>query len=109
MTDRQEAERFLRDRLDARDEGKLSVFLANKNLTFGEWADWFLEKRSQPPFRFAVDHADPGADVVDRRSPAPHDALHHALPRAVLHRRKDRKHDAIRRHLCRDPDCVRGD
>lgn len=57
MTDRQQAERFLRDRLDARDDGKLSVFLANKNLTFNEWADWFLEKRSQPPFRSAKTHS----------------------------------------------------
>jgi hypothetical protein len=57
MTDRQEAERFLRDRLDARDDGKLSVFLANKNLTFDEWADWFLEKRSQPPFRAEKTHS----------------------------------------------------
>ena len=58
MTDRQEAERFLRDRLDARDDGKLSVFLANKNLTFGEWADWFLEKRSRPPFRAEKTHVE---------------------------------------------------
>ena len=32
-TDRQEAERFLRKRLDARDDGSLSSFLASKNLT----------------------------------------------------------------------------
>ena len=56
MTDRQQAERFLRDRLDARDDGKLSVYLANKNLTFNEWADWFIEKRSQPPFRAEKTH-----------------------------------------------------
>jgi hypothetical protein len=56
MTDRQQAERFLRDRFDARDDGRLSVFLANKNLTFDEWADWFLEKRSRPPFRAEKTH-----------------------------------------------------
>src|ERR1035438_437724 len=50
-TDRQEAERFLRDRLDARDEGRLSTVLRSKLLTFGQWADWFLERRSKPPFR----------------------------------------------------------
>lgn len=46
-TDRQEAERFLRQRLDARDEGKLPIILSSKNLTFNEWADWFLEKVSK--------------------------------------------------------------
>ena len=56
MTDRQQAERFLRDRLDARDDGKLSAFLANKNLTFDQWADCFIEKRSQPPFRAEKTH-----------------------------------------------------
>jgi len=49
--DREEADRFLRERLDARDEGILPTVLASKNLTFGEWADWFLENRSKPPFR----------------------------------------------------------
>ena len=55
-TDRQEAERFLRKRLDARDDGSLSSFLAGKNLTFGEWADWYLEMRSKPPFRSHKTH-----------------------------------------------------
>jgi integrase len=55
-TDRQEAERFLRKRLDARDDGSLSSFLASKNLTFGEWADWYLEMRSKPPFRSQKTH-----------------------------------------------------
>lgn len=55
-TDRQEAERFLRKRLDARDDGSLSSLLAGKNLTFGEWADWYLEMRSKPPFRSQKTH-----------------------------------------------------
>lgn len=55
-TDRQEAERFLRDRLDARDEGRLPTLLKSKSLTFGEWADWFLEHRSKPPFRSPGNH-----------------------------------------------------
>ena len=55
-SDRQEAERFLRDRLDARDDGSLSSVLTSKQLTFNQWADWFLEKRSQPPFRSAGNH-----------------------------------------------------
>jgi integrase len=50
-TDGQEAERFLRERLDARDEGTLPTVLSSKNVTLGEWADWFLERRSKPPFR----------------------------------------------------------
>jgi integrase len=55
--DRQEAERFLRARLDARDEGKLDSILNGKTLTFGQWADWFLEHRSKPPFRSPNTHA----------------------------------------------------
>lgn len=54
--DREEAERFLRARLDARDEGTLGAILSSKTLTFGEWADWFLEKRSKPPFRSPNTH-----------------------------------------------------
>ena len=34
-TDEQEAERFLRKRLDARDDGQLPTVLAARNLTFG--------------------------------------------------------------------------
>lgn len=55
-TDRQVAERFLRDRLDARDDGRLPVVLSSKQLTFDQWADWFLERRSKPPFRSAGNH-----------------------------------------------------
>jgi hypothetical protein len=55
-TDQQEALRFLRKRLDARDDGQLPTVLAARNLTFGEWAGWFLEVRSKPPFRAAGTH-----------------------------------------------------
>jgi len=55
--DREEAERFLRARLDARDEGRLPIVLSGKNLTFNELADWFLERRSRPPFRSENTHA----------------------------------------------------
>jgi integrase len=51
-----EAERFLRDRLDARDEGSLATVLAGKTVTFNGWTDWFLEKRSKPPFRAEKTH-----------------------------------------------------
>ena len=47
-SDHQEAERFLRDRLDPRDDGRLATVLTSKQLTFDQWADWFLEKRRSP-------------------------------------------------------------
>ena len=56
--DEQAANRLLRDRLDARDEGRLPAILAGKKLTFNQWADWFLERRSQPPFRSEKTHAE---------------------------------------------------
>ena len=56
-SDREEAERFLRARLAARDEGQLPVVLRSRSLTFDTWADWFMEKRSKPPFRAAKTHA----------------------------------------------------
>src|SRR5271169_1182206 len=55
-TDREEAERFLRERLTASDEGRLPAILSSKNLTFNEWADWFLERRSKPPYRSHSTH-----------------------------------------------------
>lgn len=55
-SDRQKAERFLRDRLDARDDGSLATVLTSKQLTFDQWADWFLERRSKPPFRSPGNH-----------------------------------------------------
>jgi integrase len=56
-TDRDEAERFLRARLDARDDGRLRIVLSGKNLTLNQLADWFLERRSRPPFRSVNTHA----------------------------------------------------
>jgi len=53
---REEAERQLRARLLARDEGALSALLSGKDLTFGAWADWFLENRSCPPMRSENTH-----------------------------------------------------
>ena len=55
--DRLEAEQFLRERPDARDDGTLSTILSSKNRTFNEGADWFVEKRSKPPFRSENTHA----------------------------------------------------
>ncbi|MGH9452131.1 MAG: tyrosine-type recombinase/integrase [Terriglobia bacterium] len=54
--DREQAERFLRERLAARDEGRLPAILTSKNLTFDEWADWFLDRRSKPPYRSDKTH-----------------------------------------------------
>jgi integrase len=54
--DREEAECFLRERLTAKSDGSLSMILSGRNLTFGEWADWFLERRSKPPFREEKTH-----------------------------------------------------
>jgi len=55
--DEQEANRILRDRLDARDDGRLPAILAGKSLTFDQWADWFLENRSKPPNRKEKTHS----------------------------------------------------
>ena len=55
-SDREEAERFLRSRLDARDDGRLSMLLRSKTLVFNECADWFLEKRSKPPYNMEKSH-----------------------------------------------------
>ena len=56
--DEQQANRLLRDRLDARDEGRLPAILAGQKLTFDQWADWFLERRSKPPFRSEKTHVE---------------------------------------------------
>ncbi len=67
--DREEAERFLRDRLDSRDDGTLSAILAGKALTFDAWADWFLERRSKPPYRSEKTHHD-NLEVLKNLRPA---------------------------------------
>lgn len=54
--DSREAERFLRQRLEARDDGTLPTVLSGKKLTFNEWLNWFLEMRSKPPFRAEKTH-----------------------------------------------------
>jgi integrase len=52
----QEAEAFLRARCEDRDRGRLPAILAAKHLTFNQWADWFLERRSKPPYRAQKTH-----------------------------------------------------
>ena len=47
----QEAQTRLRKRLQARDENVLALVRRGQQLRFHEWADFFLEHYSQPPFR----------------------------------------------------------
>ena len=54
--ERGEAEKVMRKRLVARDEGLLPSAAPSGGITFNQWADWFLEKRSQPPFRSEKTH-----------------------------------------------------
>ena len=49
--ERGEAEKVLRKRLVARDEGLLPSAAPDGGISFNQWADWFLKNRSQPPFR----------------------------------------------------------
>lgn len=51
-----EANKKLRERLQARDGNILQVVRKGENLTFGEWTDWFLDNRSKPPFREPKTH-----------------------------------------------------
>src|SRR5882757_10336905 len=54
--DWQEANRRLRERLQARDENLLEVVRRGETLAFGQWADLFLENYSKPPLRAAKTH-----------------------------------------------------
>ena len=51
-----EAEKVMRKRLVARDEGLLPSAAPDGGIRFNGWADWFLENRSQPPFRSEQNH-----------------------------------------------------
>ena len=55
--DWQEAQRRLRERLQARDENVLAMVRRGQQLRFHEWADFFLEHYSQPPLRSKKTHA----------------------------------------------------
>ena len=56
-SDWQEAQTRLRERLQARDENVLAVVRRGQQLRFHEWADFFLEHYSRPPFRSRNTHA----------------------------------------------------
>ena len=52
----QEAQKKLRERLQARDDNTLPVVRKGETLQFGKWADSFLEHYSKPPFRTEKTH-----------------------------------------------------
>lgn len=52
----QEAQRKLRERLQARDEKILDVVRKGEQLQFAEWADFFLQNYSKPPIRAEKTH-----------------------------------------------------
>jgi len=54
--DWQEAQRCLRERLQARDDNSLDALRKGQHLTFGEWADFFLANYSKPPIRAPKTH-----------------------------------------------------
>ena len=55
-TDWNEAQRQLRGRLSARDNNTLDLGRKGKDLSFDDWADFFLENYSKPPIRAAGTH-----------------------------------------------------
>jgi len=55
--DWQEAQKKLRERLLARDGNFLQTVRKGEHLTFGEWAEFFLENYSKPPIREPKTHA----------------------------------------------------
>ena len=55
-TDWNEAQRQMRERLAARDNNTLEIVRKGKQITFGEWADFFLENHSKPPIRAQATH-----------------------------------------------------
>lgn len=54
--DWQEAQKKLRERLQARDDKILEIVRKGEQLQFVEWADFFLENYSQPPIRAQKTH-----------------------------------------------------
>src|SRR5881227_1460617 len=55
-TDWGEAQKQMRERLGARDNNTLDAIRKGTQLTFGEWADFFLENYSRPPIRALATH-----------------------------------------------------
>jgi len=55
--DWQEAQRKLRDRLQARDDKILDIVRKGEQIQFADWVDFFLENYSKPPIRAEKTHA----------------------------------------------------
>jgi integrase len=51
-----EAQKRLRERLQSRDDNVLEVVKKGESLSFGQWADHFLENYSKPPMRAEKTH-----------------------------------------------------
>jgi hypothetical protein len=51
-----EAQRRLRERLQARDDNTLDVVRKGEQLSSNDWADHFLENYSKPPMRASKTH-----------------------------------------------------
>jgi len=51
-----DAQRCLRERLQARDNNTLPALRRSRDLVFGEWSDFYLENFSRPPFRAPKTH-----------------------------------------------------
>jgi len=54
--DWQEAQRQLRERLEARDNNTLHIVHKGEQIAFHEWAEFFLENYSKPPIPAAATH-----------------------------------------------------
>ena len=54
--DWQEAQRKLRERLQARDDRVLEIVRKGEQLQFADWVDFFLENHSKPPIRAEKTH-----------------------------------------------------
>jgi hypothetical protein len=51
-----EAQKSLRERLQARDNNVLEIVRKGESLSFGQWVDFFLENYSRPPTRARKTH-----------------------------------------------------
>lgn len=54
--DWQEAQRKMRERLQARDQNGLPIVRRGEQMLFGDWADFFVEHYSIPPIREVSTH-----------------------------------------------------
>jgi integrase len=62
--DWQEANKRLRERLQSRDDNLLEIRRKGEALTYGQWADFFLETYSKPPMRAAKTHEANGRCIM---------------------------------------------